>query len=106
MAADRHSAQRYLLLSVHHLIEDATSLRLILDELTAHMAGRPERLAPPPAYRDFVGHTLHQLASKDAEAFFRQELGDVTEPTTPFQLVDVHGDGSRVATCAARSRPD
>ncbi|MFD3731735.1 amino acid adenylation domain-containing protein [Streptomyces sp. NPDC058632] len=96
IAADRHSAQRYLLLSVHHLIEDATSLRLILDELTAHMAGRPERLAPPPAYRDFVGHTLHQLASKDAEAFFRQELGDVTEPTTPFQLVDVHGDGSRV----------
>ncbi|WP_431040584.1 amino acid adenylation domain-containing protein [Streptomyces sp. P1-3] len=96
VAADPHSERRFLLLSVHHLIEDATSLRLILEELAAHMAGRSAQPAPPPAYRDFVGHTLHQLASNDAEAYFRGRLGDVTEPTTPFQLVDVHGDGSRV----------
>ncbi|MGW3569212.1 amino acid adenylation domain-containing protein [Streptomyces sp. NPDC000941] len=96
IAADPHSERRFLLFSVHHLIEDATTLRLIFDELAAHMAGRAERLAPPPAYRDFVGHTLHQLTSNDAETFFRTELGDVTEPTMPFQLVDVRGDASRV----------
>ncbi|AJP05951.1 thioester reductase [Streptomyces cyaneogriseus subsp. noncyanogenus] len=96
IAADPHSERRFLLFRVHHLIEDATSLRLIFDELATHMAGRSERLAPPPAYRDFVGHTLHQLASNDAEAYFRAELADVTEPTTPFHLADVHGDGSRV----------
>ncbi|WP_259299912.1 non-ribosomal peptide synthetase [Streptomyces aurantiacus] len=96
VAADPHSELRFLLLRVHHLIEDATSLRLILEELAAHLAGRTADLATPPAYRDFVAHTLHQLATNDAEAYFRRELGDVTEPTTPFQLVDVHGDGSRV----------
>ncbi|WP_097974355.1 non-ribosomal peptide synthetase [Streptomyces sp. gb14] len=95
VAADPHSDGHFLLLSVHHLIEDATSLRLIFDELANHMAGRRDRLAPPAAYRDFVSHTLHQLASDDAETFFRAELGDVTEPTTPFQLVDVHGDAGR-----------
>ncbi|QCX74368.1 Tyrocidine synthase 3 [Streptomyces sp. YIM 121038] len=96
VAADPHSARHFVLLRVHHLIEDATSLRLILEELAAHMAGRADELPPAPAYRDFVGHTLHQLDAHDAEAYFRRELGDVTEPTTPFQLVDVHGDGSRV----------
>ncbi|MGW3453151.1 amino acid adenylation domain-containing protein [Streptomyces albidoflavus] len=96
VAADPHSARHFLLLRVHHLIEDATSLRIILEELAAHMAGRADELPPAPAYRDFVGHTLHQLAANDAEAYFRRELGDVDEPTTPFQLVDVHGDGSRV----------
>nr|WP_306432917.1 non-ribosomal peptide synthetase [Streptomyces harenosi] len=96
VAADPHSERRFLLFRVHHLIEDATSLRLIFDELATHMAGRPDRLAPAPAYRDFVGHTLHQLATNDAEAYFRAELADVTEPTTPFHLADVHGDGSRV----------
>src|SRR5581483_7491990 len=30
------------------------------------------------------------------EAFFRQKLGDVHEPTAPFGLQDVHGDGSRI----------
>ncbi|WP_017572820.1 non-ribosomal peptide synthetase, partial [Nocardiopsis halotolerans] len=104
IAEDPRSPRRFLLLSVHHLIEDATSLRLILEELASHMAGESDSLAPSVPFRDFVGHTLHQLASNDAEAFFRNELGDLTEPTTPFQLSDVHGDGSRILS-SRRSLP-
>ncbi|MEU8268265.1 amino acid adenylation domain-containing protein [Sphaerisporangium sp. NPDC049002] len=96
IAEDPHSTRRFLLLSAHHLIEDATSLRLILEELVTHMSGRLERLAPPAPYRDFVAHTLHQLAAGEAEAFFRDRLADVTEPTTPFGLTDVRGDGRGV----------
>ncbi|MFD9482606.1 amino acid adenylation domain-containing protein [Streptomyces sp. NPDC059991] len=96
IAQDPHSARRFLLLSAHHLIEDATSLRLILDELVTHMSGRVDRLAPPAPYRDFVAHTLHRLASDDTEAFFRDRLGDVTESTAPFGLTDVRGDGRGV----------
>ncbi|MER7795698.1 condensation domain-containing protein, partial [Streptomyces sp. NPDC097640] len=95
IAEDPGSARRYLLLSAHHLIEDATTLRLFLGELAAHMAGGAEGLAPPAPYRDFVAHTLHQTATSDAEAHFRAALGDVTEPTTPFGLTDVRGDGHR-----------
>ena len=31
------------------------------------------------------------------EAFFRGMLGDVDEPTLPFGLEDVHGDGGRIS---------
>ncbi|MFH8350598.1 condensation domain-containing protein, partial [Streptomyces sp. NPDC018045] len=95
IAEDPHSDRRYLLLSAHHLIEDATTLRLVLEELAAHMTGRTELLAAPAPYRDFVAHTLHQTATGDAEAHFRATLGDVTEPTNPFGLTNVRGDGHR-----------
>ncbi|MFF5257218.1 amino acid adenylation domain-containing protein, partial [Streptomyces leeuwenhoekii] len=87
------SERRYLLLSAHHLIEDASTLRLVLEELAVHLAGRTELLAPAPPYRDFVGQTLHQTATDDAETYFRAALGDVTESTTPFGLTNVRGDG-------------
>ena len=45
-------------------------------------------------------------AQARAEAFFRSKLGDVDEPTAPFGLLDVHGDGSadRGGARAAASR--
>ncbi|WP_432108394.1 amino acid adenylation domain-containing protein [Streptomyces sp. AA1529] len=95
VAPEPGSQRRFLLVTFHHLIEDATSLRLIFDELAALMAGRADLLAPAPPYRDFVAHTLHQLRTGDAEDHFRATLGDVTEPTVPFGLSDVHGDGRR-----------
>ncbi|MGW2048376.1 amino acid adenylation domain-containing protein [Streptomyces sp. NPDC001858] len=95
IAADPGSERRFLLLNFHHLIEDATSLRLIFDELALHMAGRADELPEPAPYRDFVAHTLHQLRTGDAEHYFRTALGDVTEPTVPFGLTDVRGDGRR-----------
>ncbi|WP_341720548.1 amino acid adenylation domain-containing protein [Micromonospora sp. FIMYZ51] len=95
VAADPDSPRRFLLVNFHHLIEDATSMRLIVDEAAAHMAGRADLLAPPAPYRDFVAHTLRQLRTGDAEEYFRRVLGDVTEPTVPFGLTDVRGDGRR-----------
>ncbi|WP_425578097.1 amino acid adenylation domain-containing protein [Streptomyces albiaxialis] len=95
VAPEPGTERRFLLVTFHHLIEDATSLRLIFDELAALMAGRADLLAPPAPYRDFVAHTLHELRTGDAEEFFRATLGDVTEPTVPFGLSDVHGDGRR-----------
>ncbi|HEY0189504.1 MAG TPA: amino acid adenylation domain-containing protein [Kofleriaceae bacterium] len=96
LAADPGAPRWFVVVRAHHLIEDATSLRLMFDELMVHMAGGGAALAPPPAYREFVGHTLHQLASRDAAAYFRERLGDVREPTVPFQLTDTRGDGRGV----------
>ncbi|MFJ9845111.1 amino acid adenylation domain-containing protein [Kitasatospora sp. NPDC101155] len=95
IARDPGSPRRFVLMNFHHLIEDATSMRLIADELAAHMAGRADLLTQPAPYRDFVAHTLHQLATGDVEQYFRATFGDVTEPTVPFGLNDVHGDGRR-----------
>jgi amino acid adenylation domain-containing protein len=106
IAEDPASGRRYLVLNAHHLIEDATSLRLLLGELGIHMAGRTDLLLPPTPYRDFVAHTLEQQSSDDTEAYFRQVLEDVTEPTTPFGLTDVRGDGSRVRRLRRALPPD
>ncbi|MBQ4860068.1 hypothetical protein, partial [Pseudoalteromonas sp. MMG007] len=53
-------------------------------------------LPAPIPYREFVAHTLHQAATLDAKGFFSELLGDVNEPTLPFGLKDIHGDGSRI----------
>ncbi|WP_329586125.1 amino acid adenylation domain-containing protein [Kitasatospora sp. NBC_01250] len=96
VAEDPGSPRRYLLLNAHHLIEDATSLRLTLEELGLHLAGRTGLLAPPAPYRDFVAHTLRHQEPEAVTEYFRGVLGDLTEPTTPFGLTDVRGNGSRV----------
>ncbi|WP_327692518.1 non-ribosomal peptide synthetase [Streptomyces sp. NBC_00459] len=96
VAEDPQSERRYLVLTAHHLIEDATSLRLTVGELALHLADRADLLPAPAPYRDFVAHTLHAQASGDAEEYFSAVLGDVTEPTLPFGLADVHGDARRV----------
>ncbi|WP_328877599.1 non-ribosomal peptide synthetase [Streptomyces sp. NBC_00299] len=96
VAEEPHTQRRYLLLTAHHLIEDATSLRLILQELAVHMAGRADLLSTPAPYRDFVSHTLARHTADDTVAYFRAALEDVSEPTAPFGLTDVHGNGRRV----------
>ncbi|MCF2436946.1 hypothetical protein LV779_34395 [Streptomyces thinghirensis] len=93
-----HSQRRYLLLSAHHLIEDATSCGSSSHELAAHMAGRADQLPPAPAYRDFVSHTLPSSRAGDMGAHFRRTNSATSpNPPAPFQLVDVHGDGGRDA---------
>ena len=55
-----------------------------------------EQLPAPVPYRNHVAQTLGQARTEETEAFFRGKLGDVEEPTAPFGLLDVQGDGSQV----------
>ncbi|WP_371764710.1 condensation domain-containing protein, partial [Massilia sp.] len=96
MAQDPDSARWYLLLHLHHIVCDHIGMEIIQHELHAHLAGQGHLLAPAQPYREFVAHALHQAGQRDAEAFFHATLGDVDEPTAPFQLLDVHGDGGTI----------
>ncbi|MCX4743981.1 amino acid adenylation domain-containing protein [Kitasatospora sp. NBC_01287] len=87
----------YLLLELHHLATDHVALEIMLAEVMAHLADRTEQLPEPIAYREFVAKAVAQGQAEDAEEFFRARLADVEEPTTPFGLSDVHGDGSGIA---------
>ncbi|GLZ14917.1 hypothetical protein Acsp04_51520 [Actinomadura sp. NBRC 104425] len=85
------------LLRVHHMVQDLATLRVLIDEVREFMAGRGERLPAPPPFRDFVAQARLGTARAEHERHFAALLGDVTEPTAPFGLLDVRGDGAEVA---------
>ncbi|MCF9000833.1 syringopeptin non-ribosomal peptide synthetase SypA [Pseudomonas syringae] len=80
----------------HHLIDDATSLALLGAEIEAFRQGRGEHLPVSVPYRNHVAQARLSVSREEHEAFFRDMLADVDEPTLPFGLQDVQGDGSGV----------
>src|SRR6185312_15780859 len=95
-ATDPSGGRCYALLQLHHLVCDNKSLDSMMAEVTACLEGRGERLPQPVPYRRHVAEALAYSRLHDSEAFFRVKLSDVDEPTAPFGLLDVHGDGSRI----------
>ncbi|MCL2714513.1 MAG: amino acid adenylation domain-containing protein [Alphaproteobacteria bacterium] len=96
VAADEGRRRFLLLLLHHHLVMDHTTLELVGREVAAHVAGRAADLPPPVPYRNFVAQARCGAGVAEHEAFFRDLLGDVDEPTAPFGLLDTQGDGSEI----------
>ena len=95
-AAIAHDAaqNRWLLLLLHHhLVMDHTTLEVLTGEVLAHVAGEAEHLPAPVPFRNFVAQARLGVSREEHEAFFRGMLGDVEEPSAPFGLLDVQGDG-------------
>ncbi|WP_363797073.1 amino acid adenylation domain-containing protein [Lysobacter firmicutimachus] len=80
----------------HHLTVDHATTELVLHEVAALLQGRGDELAAPVPFRDFVARARQDAGQAEHEAYFRAMLGDLDEPTAPFGLVDVQGDGSRI----------
>jgi amino acid adenylation domain-containing protein len=88
---------RWLLqLLSHHLVCDHTALDILVEETKAMLQGRAEQLPPALPFRNFVAQARLGVQQAEHEAFFTQMLGDIEEPTLPFGLRDVQGDGSGV----------
>ncbi|MEY9827946.1 amino acid adenylation domain-containing protein [Bradyrhizobium japonicum] len=88
---------RWLLLQLlHHLIGDHTTLEVMHAEVRAVLAGRGHELAVPQPFRNLVAQARLGIDAKAHEAFFQEMLGDIDEPTLPFGLRQVHGDGSGI----------
>ena len=81
---------------VHHLIEDAFSMRIFREEIHAILQGKSAALAQLPPFRNLVARALFGLSPEQHEHFFQKMLGDVSEPTLPFGLIDVHSSGARM----------
>jgi amino acid adenylation domain-containing protein len=94
------AADRWLLMVIaHHLTDDYTTYRLMLSEIATHILGRQDELPAPLPFRNFIAQSRNGISVEEHEAFFRTMLGDVTEPTAPFGLLEVrgHGGGTRAA---------
>ncbi len=99
--------RRWLLKVIqHHLISDHSTLEIIIGEIRALLADDAARLPTPVPFRRFVAHT-HRVGNRERhEAFFREMLSDVAEPTAPFGLMDVQGVGTNVRSATRMLSPD
>jgi amino acid adenylation domain-containing protein len=82
-----------LLLLLHHMVSDHTAAEVLREELEAHLDGRADQLPAPLPFRNYVAQARLGVSRAEHEAFFRELLGDVDEPTAPFGLREVRGDG-------------
>ncbi|MFD7032990.1 amino acid adenylation domain-containing protein [Streptomyces sp. NPDC059917] len=96
VAAEPGSDRWLVLFRAHHMVQDHTAVVVLLEEVQAFLAGRGGELADPLPFRNFVAQARAGLGSGEHESFFAELLGDVTEPTAPFGLVDARGDGAGV----------
>ncbi|MEE4103472.1 amino acid adenylation domain-containing protein [Pseudomonas viridiflava] len=76
----------------HHIVVDATALEVMREELLTHLRGEPETALPAVPYRNYVAQARLGVSEAEHEAYFREQLGDIDEPTLPFGLRDVQGN--------------
>ena len=95
-AYDAAQKRWLMLLLLHHLVSDHSTLELMQKEIRAHLLGRADGLPEPLPFRNLVAQARLGMRREEHEAYFQQLLGDVEEPTTPFGLLDVRGDGTKV----------
>ncbi|RMQ45361.1 Amino acid adenylation, partial [Pseudomonas cichorii] len=77
----------------HHLALDHTALEVMQMEMQAFLLGTADQLGAAMPYRNYVAQARLGVEPAAHEAFFREMLGDIDEPTLPFGVHDVQGDG-------------
>ncbi|KAG0199416.1 hypothetical protein BGX28_007333 [Mortierella sp. GBA30] len=88
---------RWILLKLlHHLISDHSSLDVMRSEIHAFSEGQGDTLPPAKPYRNLIAQALLGVSQEEHERFFKEMLGNIDNPSLPFGITDVHGDGSRI----------
>ncbi len=89
--------QRWVaMLLFHHMALDHTALEVVQHEMQAHLLGQAEQLGEAVPFRNYVAQARLGVSRAEHEGFFSDMLSDVDEPTLPFGLLDVRGDGSDI----------
>ncbi|WP_248731879.1 non-ribosomal peptide synthetase [Pseudomonas sp. MWU13-2517] len=95
--AEDPQQQRWIArLRFHHLVNDATSMTVLANEIRAHMLGQQAQLPPSVPYRNVVAQSRSPAQQAAHEAFFRERLADVSEPTLAFGLLEHQVDRTEI----------
>ncbi|MGN6150867.1 MAG: amino acid adenylation domain-containing protein, partial [Lysobacteraceae bacterium] len=84
-------------LAAHHIAFDHESLALIMAEVQCLMNGTEARLPASVPFRDIVAH-VRNTPLESHEAYFRQTLADIEEPTAPYGVSNLRVTGSTSTT--------
>nr|WP_306298895.1 non-ribosomal peptide synthetase [Pseudomonas syringae] len=95
-AADPDNNRWVGILLFHHMALDHTALEVVVQEMQASLMGLAAQLPPAVPYRNHVAQARMGVSREEHEAFFRDMLADIDEPTLPLGLQDVQGDGSGI----------
>ncbi|WXK34527.1 non-ribosomal peptide synthase/polyketide synthase (plasmid) [Mycetohabitans rhizoxinica] len=82
---------------LHHLIGDHSTLEVMHKEVQTFIEGQGETLPAPQPFRNLIAQARLGVSQTEHERFFTEQLADIEEPTLPFDLAQVHRDGTQVA---------
>ncbi|WP_141753450.1 non-ribosomal peptide synthetase, partial [Duganella sp. HH101] len=95
-AQDKANGRWLLQILAHHLAIDHSTLDMLVAEVRMLLQGRADELPPALPFRNFVAQARLGVSQAEHEAYFGAMLADVDEPTAPFGLLDVQGDGTGI----------
>ncbi|MBO0494138.1 non-ribosomal peptide synthetase [Pseudomonas sp. Marseille-Q1929] len=94
------------LLLFHHIALDHTALDRVRHEMQASLLGQPQPVGDATPYRNYVAQARLGVSEQEHEQFFREMLADIDEPTLPFGLQNVRGDGTAIEEAQQHLPPD
>ena len=81
----------------HHMALDHSALEVVCHEMQACLLGQGAALGQAVPFRNYVAQARLGISEPEHEGFFRQMLGDISEPTLPYGLQDVQGDARGIS---------
>ncbi|MCX2888174.1 amino acid adenylation domain-containing protein, partial [Pseudomonas sp. DCB_BI] len=101
---DPANHQVVAVLLFHHLTLDHTAMDVVAREMRALLFGEGHTLPPAVPYRNYVAQAC--LSDQGGhEAFFREMLAEVAEPTLPLGHADVQGEGRDIESASQALDP-
>ncbi|QIZ46626.1 non-ribosomal peptide synthetase [Dickeya zeae] len=105
-ARDPQSGRFEMLMLLHHLIDDITSLQIMIRDIRAFLMGQGQLLPAPQPFRRLIASVRNGTTQAEHEQFFRQMLGDIDEPTLAFGMSAGTADNSGVTELRQNVEPD
>uniref|UniRef100_UPI00387EB368 non-ribosomal peptide synthetase n=1 Tax=Xenorhabdus szentirmaii TaxID=290112 RepID=UPI00387EB368 len=113
IAHDTLQDEWLLALRFHHLVSDHITLDLIFAEMAlilkgnglkrAELQGTAQALPATQPYRNFIAQTLNASPSVH-EAYFREQLSGIHEPTAPFGIFTLPKEAPKQGTSTSISQ--